>query len=133
MHIRQSLQDLKPVIDRLETGDDKAFIGQSTPVASLAATETVPQVELHAASAIGFVRTQPEGKQMMKSAVALVLSFSFIASTTAFAKCPAGKITCVQWCAKYRSTGGTCMTGHPNSCDKKPQGGATCVDDHNRF
>jgi hypothetical protein len=70
---------------------------------------------------------------MMKIALVLALSFSSLASTAAFAKCPAGKITCVQWCAKYGTTRATCMSGHPNSCDKKPQGNATCVDDHDRF
>jgi hypothetical protein len=40
--------------------------------------------------------------------------------------CPAGKVTCQQWCAMHPERT-TCMTGHPNSCDKKPQGARTCV------
>src|SRR4051794_24356537 len=30
---------------------------------------------------------------------------------------------------KYGTARPTCMTGHPNSCDKKPKGAATCVGD----
>ncbi len=68
----------------------------------------------------------------MKTAIVLALSVWFIASAAAMTKCPAGQITCVQWCDKYGSSQGTCMTGHPNSCDKKPQGAATCVADRGR-
>jgi hypothetical protein len=40
--------------------------------------------------------------------------------------CPAGKITCQQWCAKHFNRP-NCMTGHFNSCDKKPGGANACV------
>ena len=40
--------------------------------------------------------------------------------------CPQGRVTCEQWCAMHPERT-TCMTGHPNSCDKKPQGARTCV------
>jgi hypothetical protein len=40
--------------------------------------------------------------------------------------CPSGTITCAAWCSKHPERT-TCMTGHPNSCDKKPRGAATCV------
>jgi hypothetical protein len=39
---------------------------------------------------------------------------------------PAGKVTCQEWCAVHPERR-TCMTGHPNSCDRKPQGARTCV------
>lgn len=32
--------------------------------------------------------------------------------------CPAGKITCAEWCMRYNASSSTCMAGHPNSCDK---------------
>jgi hypothetical protein len=40
--------------------------------------------------------------------------------------CSAGKITCEQWCARHPERT-RCMTGDPNSCDKKPFGPKTCV------
>ena len=48
------------------------------------------------------------------------------------ASCSSGMITCAQWCAKYRSAGSDCMSGHPNSCDKKPNGAQTLVCDKGR-
>jgi len=65
----------------------------------------------------------------MKIAIALALTVTFFASTATLAACPKGKITCAQWCGKYGTARPTCMTGHPNSCDKKPQGAATCAGD----
>jgi hypothetical protein len=59
----------------------------------------------------------------------IVLTAVLFSSTSVLAACPQGKITCSQWCAKYGTERPTCMTGHPNSCDKKPLGGATCVGD----
>jgi hypothetical protein len=44
----------------------------------------------------------------------------------AAAKCPPPKITCREWCRRNPQRH-DCMTGHPNSCDKKPQGADTCV------
>ena len=40
--------------------------------------------------------------------------------------CPAGMITCAEYCRRNPQRT-TCMTGHPNSCDQKPQGAQTCV------
>ena len=37
-----------------------------------------------------------------------------------------GKITCAEWCRRNPQRK-TCMTGDPNSCDKKAQGALTCV------
>jgi hypothetical protein len=45
------------------------------------------------------------------------------------AKCPAGKITCSQWCRKYRPHAMANCMGPGNGCAGKPQGGATCVGD----
>ena len=62
-----------------------------------------------------------------------LLTCSFLlpaTSATAAQKCLPGYITCAQWCAKYRTD--NCMTGHPNSCDKKSYGAATCVRDGGR-
>jgi hypothetical protein len=47
-------------------------------------------------------------------------------------KCGAGQITCSQWCAKYRPGASDCMSGHPNSCAKKPGGARACVGDVGR-
>jgi hypothetical protein len=44
----------------------------------------------------------------------------------AVAACPAGKVTCAEFC-RARPERTTCMSGHPNSCDQKPQGAQTCV------
>ena len=65
----------------------------------------------------------------MRIAIALVVAATLL-PTTLFAKCPAGKITCAQWCGTYGTARRDCMTGHPNSCDQKPKGAATCVGDH---
>jgi hypothetical protein len=70
----------------------------------------------------------------MKYAV-LVFSFwaaitiSGISNVSAQKACPAGKITCEQWCKKYRNLSSHCMTGPGNSCENKPQGAKTCVGD----
>lgn len=42
------------------------------------------------------------------------------------AKCTPPMITCREWCRRNPQRT-TCMTGHPNSCDRKPQGADTCV------
>jgi hypothetical protein len=47
-------------------------------------------------------------------------------AAAASSRCPQGMVTCQQWCAMHPERT-TCMTGHPNSCDKKPQGPRTCV------
>jgi hypothetical protein len=53
-----------------------------------------------------------------------------VTSARAAQKCQPGYITCAQWCAKNRTD--NCMTGHPNSCDKKSYGASTCVRDSGR-
>jgi len=51
-------------------------------------------------------------------------------ASRAAAACPAGKITCQEWCRRYRpDPSGFCMTGHPRSCDKKVGGARACVND----
>src|SRR5713226_2352579 len=45
------------------------------------------------------------------------------------AECPAGKITCVAWCAKYRPGAQDCLAGASYSCATKPGGNAACVGD----
>lgn len=65
----------------------------------------------------------------MKKAIALIVTVTFVGPTALLAKCPERKITCAQWCAKYGTTRTNCMTGHPRSCDQKPNGAATCVGD----
>lgn len=42
------------------------------------------------------------------------------------AKCTPPMITCREWCRRNPQRT-NCMTGHPNSCDRKPQGADTCV------
>jgi hypothetical protein len=56
-----------------------------------------------------------------------ILAVAGLSRPVMAARCPSGQITCAQWCAKYGTS--NCMTGHPNSCDKKPNGAATCVHD----
>jgi hypothetical protein len=34
------------------------------------------------------------------------------------AACPAGQITCIEWCRRYNASQPLCLTGHSNSCDK---------------
>jgi hypothetical protein len=63
----------------------------------------------------------------MKRSAVLVGIMLMTIPTAASAACPKGKVTCASWCQKYG--GSTCMTGHPNSCDKKANGAATCVKD----
>lgn len=46
----------------------------------------------------------------------------------AMAACPAGKISCAAWCAKYRPGAQDCLVG-PNSCETKAGGNAACVGD----
>jgi hypothetical protein len=58
-----------------------------------------------------------------------VIGVAGISSASAQKACPAGKITCEQWCSKYRNLSGNCMTGPGNSCEHKPQGAKTCVGD----
>lgn len=43
------------------------------------------------------------------------------------ATCATGKITCAQWCKKYRPYAMADCMG--NGCAGKPQGAATCVGD----
>ena len=51
-----------------------------------------------------------------------------LGAVVAEAKCPQGRITCSQWCSKFRSHAmGDCMG--PRGCAGKPQGAATCVRD----
>jgi hypothetical protein len=40
--------------------------------------------------------------------------------------CQKGYIPCDAWCRRHPLRT-TCLTGHPNSCDKKANGLATCV------
>lgn len=65
----------------------------------------------------------------IKFTVALIIAVTFLGPTVLFAKCPEGRITCAQWCGKYGNGRPNCMSGHPNSCDQKPKGAATCVGD----
>jgi hypothetical protein len=58
------------------------------------------------------------------------IGFCDSGESRAASACPAGKITCQEWCRRYRpDPGGNCMTGHPNSCDKKVGGARACVGD----
>jgi hypothetical protein len=50
----------------------------------------------------------------------------------AAADCPPGKVTCKDWCRRYNAESKNCLTGHPNSCDKKVGGERACVDDKPR-
>jgi len=60
-------------------------------------------------------------------ALVLAVVFSMVELATAAPRaCPEGKVTCQEWCSMHPERT-TCMTGHPNSCDKKPQGARTCV------
>jgi hypothetical protein len=65
------------------------------------------------------------GLAIFASVIALTLTIS----EPAFAGCPQGKITCAEWCAKYKYGSPGCMSGYPNSCDHKPQGADSCVRD----
>jgi hypothetical protein len=62
----------------------------------------------------------------------LIVGMSSGSAFAAAGKCGAGKITCAQWCAKYRPGPSNCMSGHPNSCDKKRGGANACVGDVGR-
>lgn len=69
--------------------------------------------------------------------VALTVSPAFaqtilIKQTARAASCPAGKITCYQWCRRYNSSSTTCLTGHPNACNTKVGGNNACVFDRPR-
>jgi len=56
--------------------------------------------------------------------------FGVLMSANSYAaSCPAGKITCGAWCAKYRPGGSVCLSGLSNSCDTKPGGVNACVND----
>lgn len=55
------------------------------------------------------------------------VTFAQKASTQAAASCPRGKITCFEWCKKYRPTSTTCLSGRPESCDKLVGGNNACV------
>jgi len=59
--------------------------------------------------------------------IALLGSYIF-APTAGAAACPTGRITCTQWCAKYRpKPSDNCMSGARGSCDRI--GFNHCVDD----
>jgi hypothetical protein len=45
------------------------------------------------------------------------------------AGCPAGKMTCAAWCAKYRPGAQDCLAGAGYSCATKPGGNSACVGD----
>ena len=64
---------------------------------------------------------------MLKVALFVLLGFFILGHDTASAaSCPAGKITCAQWCQKYRPGTTDCMTGGPRSCEGMG-GPNTCV------
>jgi hypothetical protein len=66
---------------------------------------------------------------LIASLVMVILATSIQPSDAAKktkAMCPEGKISCTEWCKKHPERT-TCMTGHQNSCDQKPQGANTCV------
>ncbi len=67
---------------------------------------------------------------LVRTLIVFTALMAISGSQASAAGCAKGKITCQEWCGKYG--GNTCMTGHPNSCDKKPQGNATCVNDRGR-
>ncbi|MBV9159712.1 MAG: hypothetical protein JO019_03915 [Candidatus Kaiserbacteria bacterium] len=53
-------------------------------------------------------------------------NFTPLPAASTIAACPAGKVRCADWCGA-RPWLKTCMTGHPNSCDKKRGGANACV------
>src|SRR5438874_10240625 len=59
----------------------------------------------------------------------LFMLFIALSPSANSAPCPAGKIECGAWCAKYRPGGTQCISGRSNSCDTKPGGTSACVDD----
>jgi hypothetical protein len=65
--------------------------------------------------------------------VLIACGMALIALSASAYACPPGRITCAEWCAKYRNKpGSTCITGSQKSCDKKPEGLATCLLDQDR-
>jgi hypothetical protein len=61
------------------------------------------------------------------------IQFCYSGASQAAGACPAGKITCQEWCRRYRpDPGASCMTGHPRSCDKMVGGAKACVNDRPR-
>ena len=68
-------------------------------------------------------------KSIAFAAAALLLLASNESHAAKSGACPAGKITCSQWCARHWKRT-FCMTGLPGSCDKKPGGANACVTDN---
>lgn len=60
----------------------------------------------------------------------LAAAFTLILSNLVAAQtCSSDKITCAEWCKKYAPTSQNCFSGGANSCDKKPNGNNSCVND----
>jgi hypothetical protein len=61
--------------------------------------------------------------------VAVSVALALDPTGRALAACPAGKISCASWCAKYRAGATDCLVG-PGSCESKVNGKAACVADY---
>ena len=64
---------------------------------------------------------------MIRAGLAFFLLFFMFGHEMAWAaSCPAGKITCAQWCHRYRPGAADCLRGGRRSCEAKG-GPDTCV------
>src|SRR5437868_15248643 len=79
-----------------------------------------------AAAANPLRRRAVRAKNLFSALTSVVI---LLTASGASATCPAGKISCASWCAKYRPGTQDCMSGHTNSCEAKPGGAAACVGD----
>lgn len=77
-------------------------------------------------------------KFILHSVGAMILGLSYLSSNalaqqtnTQIAKksCSAGRITCEQWCNKYRGGSSSCLRDHEHSCVRKHGGLQVCVAD----